>query len=254
MLFFALLAALSEPDQALRTIEQQFAVRPRAESEAALVALAGRWPDAPAAGRALIWLGGLALGDGRLDAAADRFATTRQRFSGELRALAERGLGDVALHRGHFSKAAAFYGAGLSDAEAPSLRFELDEKLALAKRLHRRWLAELAAWLGLVLALAWLGRGLRRPLRLPAETLYVLPFTALMAALSWPRDHGVFVTLAWLGGGALVICTVAFAGSPAPGGRRRLALDLTAATVANLALGYIALRRGGIIDSLTQSL
>ena len=108
--------------------------------------------------------------------------------------------------------------------------------------------------LGLALALAWLGRGLRRPLRLPAETLFLLPLAALMAALSWSRDHGVFVALAWLGCGALVVCTVAFAAPRAPGGPRRLALDLTAATVANLALGYIALRRGGLIDSLSQSL
>ncbi len=253
----ALLVLPGAPDDAARAelaaLRDGFAARPRAATEADLVALAARWPSTEAAGRALLWCGELELADGDSAAARARFDEVARRFPrGELQALARRGLGNLALADGRYRAALAQFDRAAADAP-PAVAAELRQRRALARRLERRFFVEVAAWIGFAAALAWFARRLRRPLRLPAATLYLAPIHLILVAGCAGRDALAARALAWLGGGSLLLTTVALAGPPERR-RARLAADALVVALAVAALAWIALRRAGIVDQTWNAL
>ncbi len=252
-------AVADEPAAAaeLQSIREHFPERPRAQSIAALDALAARHPEAPSGARALLWLGDLALRDRLPDEAERRYTEARRRFpTGEIAALGARGLGDAAARRGRWALAAERYQLAL-DGASPVLALELRQKRAAAITSQHRFFVELSAWFVALGVLAVFARRLfaaRRALRLPIETLYLLPVHALLIAACWRRDPGVLRALEWLAGGTLLLVTAAFAAPHSARPARRLALDGALLVVATAAVFYIALRRGGIIDPLIMTL
>jgi len=237
----------------LEAVRASFAVSPRAESEAALVAIGDHFPSTESGARALLWAGDLATQDKQLLQGRTRYLLVAQRFPrGELHAFALRGTGNVALLEHRWADARDAFAAALADAP-PLLAVELREKRALAERERRRFFVEAAAWIAIALALAWFTARLRRPLALPLATRVVAPVYALVLAAAWGRDEGVFHALLWLAAGSLPLITLALA-STAPRAPRRALVDGAVLAVANGALFYVALRRSGIVDSLWQTL
>lgn len=230
-------------------VREEFGHVPRARSLAALEAVAAAHATAPASGRALLWLGDLALRDHQGDDAGRHYAEAHLRFPhGEIGALGLRGLGDVAYFQGRYTDAIPLFEAALAEAP-PVLAIELRQKRAIAFESRRRFGYEIGAWLVLGLVAAWFCRralAQRDSLHFPVEAQFLLPLYALLVAACWGRDAGVRHALYWLSLGSLALVTLAFA----PTARRRLSIDAALLTLANLALFYVAIRRAGIVDVL----
>jgi tetratricopeptide (TPR) repeat protein len=226
----------------LQRIQEAFRLDPHGSWQPDAERLVGRWPQAQAAGRACLWMGSLALEQGRYIAARSWFDETLRRFpDGNLATLAWRGRGDVDYKEGHYAAALAAYARARPDAQG-SLALELDEKLRAARRERDRFVAELAAWTFALGSLVWLALALRgRTLRVPTETWALLPIYALLVLAAWRRDRQMTHALAYIAAGSLALVTTAFAGGP-PRSRLRTALVLS---LANLAVLYIALQRAG---------
>ena len=135
------------------------------------------------------------------------------------------------------------------------LALELDQKIAYARKQHRRALGEWASWALVAAALAYFlarSRFWQRPrLRLPTEALYVTPLYALLVIGGVGRDaavlHALWLCALW--SFALIAAAGLAAHRRPPGGTGRLAhAGLLAA--ANGALFYAVLNRAGILDSL----
>lgn len=254
----ALLAGGATPDgdatRALDDLRRGFAIRSRKDTERELEALAARYEGAPATASALLWLGDLELGDGAPDRAERRFAEVARRFpSGESAALAERGLGSCAFARHDWGAAAGHFGAALARARDPALAAELQNRRDLALRERTRYRIEFAAWaLCAAAALRFLVLA-RRGMRLPLATWFLIPVYALLVAGAWGRDAAVTRALALVGGGSLLLTTLALAPT-APRSRRALALDAALVALATSGLAYAALRRSGALDALWQTL
>jgi hypothetical protein len=135
------------------------------------------------------------------------------------------------------------------------LALELDQKLANAKKLHRRALGEWAAWALVGGALAYflaLARPWRRPWPgVPTEALYVAPLYALIVIGCLGRDpavlHALWLCAFWSFALILAAGLAARRRPPAAAGRLTHAGLLAAA---NFALFYAVLNRAGILDSL----
>jgi hypothetical protein len=247
-------ASANEAEAELTRIQTAFAHDPRGSWEANAEALIARWPSSAAAGKALIWLGGLALA--RRDRLRARvcFGAALQRFpEGELAALAHRGLGDVSFGERHWMAALAEYDEALPQA-SPLLRYELLEKRAATLTEQRRFLLEVAAWGIASVICSWFAwRSRRQRFRLPPETVWLAPIYILLVMAAWGRDPNVPSALAYFACGSLALVTVAFAGRR-QGTTRSLVLEAALVTIGNLAIAYIAIRRAGLIDVLRETL
>jgi hypothetical protein len=143
LLVVALPLLLDESAAAARLAELRsgFVGRPKAQSMAALAALADEAPDTAAAARALDWLGDLRRNDGDRDGAGSAYARAYRTSDRLGRCLAARGLGDLAVERGEFVRGEALYREARAAADGV-LALELDQKIANAKKQHRRALGE----------------------------------------------------------------------------------------------------------------
>ena len=168
--------------------------------------------------------------------------------------LGARGLGDLAMEGGHFARGETLYRQARSGAGGV-LAIELDQKIANARKQHRRALLEWAAWALIGGALAYFlarSRVWQRPrIGLPTEALYVVPVYALLIAGCLRRDpavlHALWLMALW--SLALIAAAGLAARRRTPLGSERLAhAGLLAA--ANVALFYAVLNRAGVLDSL----
>jgi hypothetical protein len=237
--------------QRLDEIERAYTMTPSDRVEADALALAARMPETTAAGRALVWLGALALQHHQPARAASRFREARRRFPhGEIGALAARGLGDVALTERRWSEAIARYDEARLDA-SPLLAHELDDKRTIAVRERGRTRFEVACWIVYALALGWFARAVRRWRRaVPVETRFLLPVDAILLAACWGRDPRVWTAMLWITLGSLVLVTAGFA-DPRP--RSHAALDVCAFVLGTAAMIFVGLHHGGALDALRSS-
>ena len=238
----------------LAELRKDFVGRPKAQSMAALAALADEAPDTAAAARALDWLGDLKRGEDDRAGAEAAYARAYRSRDPEGHRLAARGLGDLAVESGAFVRGEALYREARAGA-AGVLALELDQKIANARKSHRRAIGEWASWAFIAAALAYFlarSRFWRRPrLGLPTEALYVVPVYALLVAGCVGRDpavlHALWLCALWS------LALIAAAGlaarrrTPAGGARVAHALILVAA---NGALFYAVLNHAAILDSL----
>jgi hypothetical protein len=238
----------------LAELRHNFVGRPKAESMAALARLADEAPDTAAGARALDWLGDLRRGDGDRAGARAAYARAYRSSDAEGHRLGARGLGDLDVEQGAFVRGEALYREARTGAGGV-LALELDQKIANARRQHRRALVEWLAWLWVVATLAYFlarSRFWRRPRPgLPAEVLYVVPVYALIIAGCLGRDpavlHALWLCAVWS------LALIAAAGlaahrvAPSVGARLAHAALLVAA---NGALFYAVLNRTGTMDAL----
>lgn len=241
-------------DARLAELRRDFVARPKAESMAALAALADEAPQTPAAARALDWLGDLRRGEHDLAGAEAAYARAYRSRDPEGHRLAARGLGDLAVEGGAFSRGERLYREARAGAGGV-LAIELDQKIATARKMHRRVLAEWASWALVVAALAYFlarSRLWAKPrLGAPTEALYAAPVYALLIAGCLGRDpavlHALWLCAAW----SLALMAAAGLASRrrAPVGRARIA-HVALLVLANGALFYAVLNRTGILDSL----
>jgi hypothetical protein len=247
---------LDEPTAAARLAElrRDFVGRPKAQSMAALAALADEAPDTAAAARALDWLGDLRRGAGDVAGAERAYARAYRSRDPEGHRLAARGLGDLTVERGGFVRGEALYREARAGAEG-LLALELEQKIANAKKAHRRALAEWASWALVIVALAYFlarSRVWQRPrLGLPTEALYAAPVYALLVAGCVGRDpavlHALWLCAAW--SLALIAAAGLSARRTLPLGAARLA-HAALLFAANGALFYAVLNHAAILDSL----
>ena len=247
---------LDESAAAARLAELRtgFVGRPKAQSMAALAALADEAPDTAAAARALDWLGDLRRNDGDLAGARAAYARAYRSRDREGHCLAARGLADLLVEDGHFVRGEALYREARTGADGV-LALELDQKIVNARKQHRRALGEWGAWALVGGALAYFlarSRFWQRPrLGVPTEALYVAPLYALIVLGCVGRDAGVLHAL-WLcalWSFALIVAAglAAQRRPPVAAGRLAHAGLLAAATAA---LFYAVLNHAGILDSL----
>jgi hypothetical protein len=235
----------------LDRIEQGYAIQPVQRWTAAAEALIERAPTSQTAGRALVWLGALALRARQLTLADTRFAEARRRFPhGGLAALAARGRGDVAMASGHWRDAIARYDEAMPDAD-PVVAAELTEKRVLAAREQHRVYAEIVAWIAVALCALGIATPLRR-LRwtLPPEARFLAPVYALLIGAAWTRDPHVAQAMLWIALGSLLLATLRRERSA----RARSRVDSALLILASAALVYIGVRRADVLDPLTETL
>lgn len=241
-------------DARLAELRRDFVGRPKAQSMAALAALADEAPDTPAAARALDWLGDLRRGEGDRAGAEAAYARAYRSHDRQGHCLAARGLGDLAAERGQFSRAGALFREARAEADGV-LALELDQKIANTQKSLRRAIAEWACWAFVVAALAYFvarSRFWAKPrLGAPTEALYAAPVYALLIAGCVGRDpavlHALWLCALW----SLALIATAGLSSrrSAPHGSARVA-HVALLTLANGALFYAVLNRAAILDSL----
>jgi len=237
----------------LAELRRDFVGRPKAQSMAALAALANEAPDTAAAARALDWLGDLRHGEGDRAGAEAAYARAYRSRDPDGHRLAARGLGDLAVERGAFVRAEALFTEARAGA-AGVLAIELDQKIANAKKSHRRALAEWASWALVAAALAFFlvrARVWQRPLAVPTEALYVAPVYALLIAGCLGRDpavlHALWLCALW--SLALIAAAGLSARRAVPVGAAKIA-HAALLLAANGALFYAVLNHAAIMDSL----
>lgn len=247
---------LDEPTAAARLAELRagFANRPKQESMAALAQLADEAPDSGAAARALDWLGDLKRGEHDLVGAEACYRRAYRSHDVEGHRLAARGIADLTLDQGHYLRARALYVEARAGASGV-LGAELEQKIALAGKLHARAVGEWACWALVLTALAyflWRSRVWQRPgPGLPTEALYVLPIYLLLVVGCIGRDqpvlHALWLCALW--SSALILCAGLATRRRAPVGAGRVA-HAGLLMAANLALFYAVCNRAAILDSL----
>jgi hypothetical protein len=254
MIAVLLFLTLDAPTAAARLddLRHQLAARGKTQTMNELERLGRDAPDTDAGAHALLWLGDLARENGEPERATVAYQRARP-MGGEVQALADRGLGDLALRKQRFVEAARLYDSALPFA-TPLLRAELEQKRALAVRLRAR---ALAAWIALgvvAAALAWfVARIVRRktPLQFPTEILYVLPVYALLVLGGWGRDANVFHALILCAAASLPLITLSALAAMRSPARPWLHLGVLGA--ASVALFYAIVWRCELIDSLLMT-
>ena len=244
-----------EAETALAGLQANFAFRGRDGTIVALGELVRSQPNAIATERARLWRADLLMAVHRWkESDADYHAVERVTHDPRTHALALRGEANIAMADGHWTSALALLDRATHDAP-PELMPDLLERQRMARTSRERFAIELAAWIVFVLLLARLALRLRPSLgrlRVPVESWYVTPLFVLLTIAAWARDAKVGQTLAWLGGGALLVVTIA--GAAPPGRTRaRVTLDALLLLVMTIALVWIALRRGGVVDPFLET-
>lgn len=260
-------------DQALARfteILQGFSTRPEAASIAAVEALLAEYPAWSGAPRALLWLAQVHRRAGRYREALARYVHAAEAAPGSDEAFhAWRGAGDMAARLGRFDVAAEHY-ERMPVADDPArLRSLEDAREHLARerlRAHgyRACFAVIAlALAGLLASLGLAAGSARRAARalaaVPTEVVFMLPIAALLSAASFTghQSIGPAVTLvcagglvlAWLSGAGLELARRREAGA----GRLRPPAHAVAVALAVLALCYIALHRGHLLDMILET-
>lgn len=231
----------------------------------ALLAAHADWVGSP---RVLLWLAEVHRRAGRHRDASARYLEVAERWpEGEHALRAWRGAGDMAVRLGEFRRAQELYRH--MQPQGPAEQRSLDEALRsldierLRTRLFALCCAALAAvFLGLLASLLHAAGGLRPGLRAlrtpPTEALFMIPIAALLTAASFTGHAsigpavallcGVGAALSWLSGAGLDA-----ARRRALPNRARPLVHAAAAVIAVLALSYIALHRGHLVDMILET-
>lgn len=230
----------------------------------ATASAAAAWPGAP---EAALWLAEWLQRSGRFTEASERYADVVARWPGTASARAAlRGAAGCAIDAHDWSGAERL--AAQLPTAAPGDLLLRDDVLASAARgrWHDRWYrrawwlvaAVLAALIAsLVEALA--RGGWRRPrLRPSSEIVFIAPVAAVLIAFSFTANRLIApavttislggLALAWLSG--VTLDTLHARGRPV---RRRAVAHVGLCFVAVVALGCIAVMRGGLLDLLLET-
>jgi tetratricopeptide (TPR) repeat protein len=250
-------------------ILQRFSASNEAESIAAVEALLAEHPTWPGTPRALLWLAEIHRRAGRTAAALARYLQAARDWpDSEENAHAWRGAGDMAARLDRFDEALAYYHS--MPVTVPAQQRSRDDALAALAR--DRWRARLYTACFALVALVFLGliaslrhatgsaraslRALARP---PTEALYMLPIAALLLGVAFTGHEAIAPAVAIMCGGALALAWLSGAAldhARARGvGRHRLRVlaHTAAVSLAVLALCYIAVQRGHLVDMLLET-
>jgi len=249
-------------------ILQGFSARPEAESIAAVEALLAEHPTWSGTPRALLWLAEIHRRAGRTQDALDRYLQAARDWpDSEENAHAWRGAGDMAARQDRFDDALRYYHSMPITVPA-QLRSRDDALDALARD---RWRARIYIACHALVALVFLGllaalrlaagsaraslRALARP---PTEALFMLPIAALLLAVSFTGHEAIAPAVAIMSGGGLALVWLSGAAlerAPSAARRRlRVLVHTAAVSLAVLALCYIAVHRGHLVDMLLETL
>ena len=271
-------------------ILHQFPGRPESESLALMEALLAEFPGWSGRGRGLLWMASVHQRGERLERALHFYLEAANAGPDGTGFDAWRGAGDVATSMGDFDRARTFYermaasvpagptGAATGEPELEARQRAIDEsfralaRAGLRSRLYHAALAVLAA------ALLGLFGSLRRAAgswrRVPAalwpptpEVTFMIPIAALLCAASLTSHQAIGpavflvcvggLVVAWLSGAALRTRASSDRDDERRDGRpRRSWLPLAHAATAALAiiaLCYVALHRGRLIDMIIDT-
>lgn len=249
-------------------ILQGFSARPEAASIAAVEALLAEYPTWSGAPRALLWLAEIHRRAGRTQDALDRYLQAAKDWpASEENAHAWRGAGDMAARQDRFDQALRYYHSMPITVPA-QLRSRDDALDALARD---RWRARIFIACHALVALVFLG--LLAALRLAAgsaraslgalarpstEALFMFPIAALLLAVSFTGHEAIAPAVAIMSGGGLALVWLSGAAlerAPSAGRRRlRVLVHTAAVSLAVLALCYIAVHRGHLVNMLLETL
>ncbi|HWN69100.1 MAG TPA: tetratricopeptide repeat protein, partial [Haliangium sp.] len=222
--------------------------------------------------RALLWLAEIHRRAGRNhDALARYLQIARDWPTSDEAVHAWRGAGDMAVRLGHFAEAERHYRS--MPVTSPAALRSRDDALAelarsrLRERVHVACFAILAAvLLGLLASLRQVTGSARASLRalarVPTEVVFMLPIAALLTAGSFTGHESIGpavtlvcaggVALAWLSGAGLDAAR-AHASTAQPRRRLRPLAHAAAVALAVIALCYIALHRGHLVDMILET-
>lgn len=245
-----------------------------ADSEAATIAavetLLAEHPGWAGTPRALLWLAQVHRRAGRHDEALARYVEIGEDWPDSDEAShAWRGAGDMAARLGRFDEAAGLY-ERMPVAGDPARQRSLEdarEGLAqerLRAHAYRACFAVIALVIaGLLASLALTAGSARQALRalaaVPTEVVFMLPIAALLSAVSFTGHPSIGPAVTLVCAGGLVLAWLSGAGLElarrrgADAGRLRPLLHAAAVAVAVLALCYIALHRGHLLDMIVET-
>jgi outer membrane protein assembly factor BamD (BamD/ComL family) len=212
------------------------------------------YPDFPQADRATYLLG-TAYRDAGPRYADTAAATLRRVLTRHPRSpwvpYAQQALADLALQRDDYREAQKRYQALLA---YPQPMWQEAGHKGLSSCTQRAWRrrAALASWLYLLgLSGVLLLRARRRLWPLPLEALYYAPVGALLLLLTL-AGHAVHAraTMSGLSLGGLLLCWLSGAAGRQPGG---LLVGLVSRVLAAIALCYVAVYYGGLLDLLIET-
>lgn len=250
-------------------ILQAFSASNELASIAAAEALLAEHPAWSGTPRALLWLAEIHRRAGRTEDALARYLQAARDWpDSEENAHAWRGAGDMAARLDHFDEALRYYHS--MPVTVPAQQRSRDDALAALAR--DRWRARLLAACFALVALVFLGllaslrhaagsarASLRALARAPTEALYMLPIAALLLAAAFTGHEAIAPAVAIMCGGALALAWLSGAAldcarSRVAGRHRLRVLAHTAAvSLAVLALCYIAVQRGHLVDMLLET-
>ncbi|MFN0245878.1 MAG: hypothetical protein ACKV2T_03150 [Kofleriaceae bacterium] len=221
------------------------------------------WPGAV---DAALFLAEMLRRTGRHARAQIAFANVVQRWPSTPQAtIAIRGGAGNAIDAGEWDLATKLAGdLPLVEPSDPVLRDDLLVAIARGKfraRLYfAAWIALLAGAAALLASLAQaIARARRAPsLRPPVEVLFLAPFGALLVTIAYAQNMPIAQSVAALTAGTVALTWVSGAtldlvrgtGRPV---RARAIIHAVAAALAALALGYISLVRGGLLDVIAET-
>jgi tetratricopeptide (TPR) repeat protein len=249
---------------------------PEAEmaSIAAVEALLAEHPTWPGTPRALLWLAEIHRRAGRdHDALARYLQAARDWPTSDEAVHAWRGAGDMAARLGRFDEAERHYRS--IPVSEPAAQRSRDDALAgltrsrLRARVYLACFAIIAAvLLGLLASLRQATGSARAALRaltrVPTEVLFMLPIAALLTAGSFTGHESIGPAVTLVCAGGLVLAWLSGAGldaARAPDSaaelrrlrRLRPLAHAAAVALAVLALCYIALHRGHLVDMILET-
>jgi tetratricopeptide (TPR) repeat protein len=222
------------------------------------------WSGAP---EAALWLAEHLRRRGRFAEAQRRFAEVARTWQGTAHELeARRGGAGNAIDAGDWELAAQL--ATALPATSETERVLRDDLLDSARDGRARARVYGASWIVLLLAVATLlgsfvdallRGGVRRPaLRPPIEVVYLAPAAAVLVGISFTGNVNVAPVVAVICGGGLVLAWLSGATLDLVRGRGRdvrvrSVAHTLAVAIGSVALGYIAMVRGGLLDMLVET-
>ena len=239
-------------------------------------ALLAEYPGWPGSPRALLWLAEIHRRAGRNHEALARYLEVARDWPDSDEAVhAWRGAGDMAARLGRFDEAARLYHS-IPVSEPADQRGRDDALASLARSRVRAHIYTtchviiaivlLGLCASLRLAAGSAGASLRALARAPTEVVYMLPVAALLAGGSFTGHESVGpavtlvcaggLLLTWLSGAGLDAGTARVSGDSAarpPRRRLRLLAHAAAVALAVLALCYVAVHRGHLVDMLLDT-